>query len=149
MWWWTLSWLACYLEFLKVWCAACIAKRGGKDAFVSALVESPYRLSRFVGVTEQYVIRLDLPHGACFRITITHTSASTSTLPDNDKNDCHYNDHARPQRSRHESVRSVTWLSRGTIKHHLCFSYQYVIGASTSVKPCYSMAHMRQEYRYS
>ncbi len=128
----TLSWIARYLEFLKVVCAACIVKRG-KDAFVSALEESPYRLSRFDGVTEQYVIRLVLPHGACFRITITHTSASTSALPDNDKNDCHYNDHARPQRSRHERVRSVT----------------RVIGASTGVKPRYSMAHMRQEYRCS
>lgn len=109
-----------------------------RHTILSALVESPYLLSRFVVVTKQY-IWLVLPHRACSRIAITHAPASTSALPDNDKNDGHYNDHARPQESRHESVRSMTWLSRGTINTSFMFFLQI---CHWSVHQCQAMSHV-------
>lgn len=109
-----------------------------RHTILSALVESPYLLSRFVVVTKQY-IWLVLPHRACFRIAIAHAPASTSALPDNDKNDGHYNDHARPQESRHESVRSMTWLSRGTINTSFMFFLQI---CHWSVHQCQATSHV-------
>ncbi len=146
----TSSWIACYLEFLKVWCAACIAKQTNNKRCLAIqahnwwrvhigcpdLLESPITtFGSFFRTGPVSVLRSLTPQPQrplC--LIMTRTTVITTITPDH----------------REAGMRAcVPW--HGSVGNHKYDIYVFlinVIGASTSVKPCYSMANMRQEYWY-